>query len=225
MNDIVMDLIDQFDDGNCFRPATGRRRHFCCSCPYNEYMNRRIHSCECQQSPHERDWDVLYHHKAKKKEKSSDSSHSCGRRDSDYSDGLEKGKKTSQVPNTDKTSSNTTTTKNNSNSTTSSVQQHPHSPQDTTPWLFNVEVKDYDKVRATTESGMLIIDGERKCKDSRVMFRQVTSLPRHVNPDSLTATLKEGQLKVSERPNPQVTQGRVLPIVHHCRGGGCKCHN
>ncbi|XP_045111780.1 uncharacterized protein LOC123504921 [Portunus trituberculatus] len=81
------------------------------------------------------------------------------------------------------------------------------------PWQFSVDVKGCDEVRATTEGGMLMVEGRGSSDTSRQMVRYITSLPRHVSHDSLTASLSNGRLTVTQKAAGQLQgQARTLPI-------------
>ena len=81
------------------------------------------------------------------------------------------------------------------------------------PWQFSVDMKGCDEVRAMTERGMLVVEGRGSSENSRQMVRYMTSLPRHVTHDSLTASLNNGRLTVTQKGEAQLEgQARTLPI-------------
>ncbi|XP_037795590.1 uncharacterized protein LOC119590923 [Penaeus monodon] len=77
------------------------------------------------------------------------------------------------------------------------------------PWQYSVDVGGCDEVRAFVEDGMLMVEGRGQQGGSSVMVRHVTSVPPHVKPDALKATLKEdGRLLLSwksDKDPPAVT--------------------
>ncbi|KAK8387071.1 hypothetical protein O3P69_018018 [Scylla paramamosain] len=76
-----------------------------------------------------------------------------------------------------------------------------------------VDMKDCDEVRATTENGMLMVEGRGSSDTSRRMVRYITSMPRHVSHDSLAASLSNGRLTVTQKAGTQLEgQARNLPI-------------
>lgn len=82
------------------------------------------------------------------------------------------------------------------------------------PWHFSVDMNGCDEVRAMTDKGMLMVEGRGSSDHSQQMVRYITSLPRHVTHDSLTANLNNGRLTVTQKTGPQQLEGqaRTLPI-------------
>lgn len=85
---------------------------------------------------------------------------------------------------------------------------------ESSPWQFSVDMSGCDEVRALTEKGMLMVEGRGSTDASQQMVRYITSLPRHVTHDSLTASLNNGRLTVTQKPRAQQVEGqaRTLPI-------------
>ncbi|KAG7159868.1 hypothetical protein Hamer_G022093 [Homarus americanus] len=82
-----------------------------------------------------------------------------------------------------------------------------------TPWQFVVDARGYEEVRAVTNSGMLTVEAKTNQGHTRMMGRYSTTLPPHVDPDTLTATLRDGRLTVSQKPESLVNVEKVLPIT------------
>ena len=81
------------------------------------------------------------------------------------------------------------------------------------PWQFSVDMEGCDEVRAKTEGGMLMVEGRGSSDTSQQMVRYITSLPRHVSHDSLTARLSNGRLTVTQKTAAQLQgQARTLHI-------------
>lgn len=59
-----------------------------------------------------------------------------------------------------------------------------------------------------------MVEGRGSSDASQQMVRYITSLPRHVTHDSLTASLTNGRLTVTQKPEAQQLEGqaRTLPI-------------
>ncbi|XP_042878182.1 uncharacterized protein LOC122257161 isoform X1 [Penaeus japonicus] len=74
------------------------------------------------------------------------------------------------------------------------------------PWQYSVDVGGCDEVRAFVEDGMLMVEGRGQDGDASVMVRHVTSVPSHVKPDALKATLKEdGRLLLSSKSDSEAS--------------------
>lgn len=80
------------------------------------------------------------------------------------------------------------------------------------PWQFSADMSGCDEVRAVTEGGMLMVEGRGSSDSSHRMMRYITSLPRHVSHDSLTARLSNGRLTVTEKPGTQQLEGQARPL-------------
>ncbi|XP_050727939.1 uncharacterized protein LOC127004363 [Eriocheir sinensis] len=82
------------------------------------------------------------------------------------------------------------------------------------PWHFSVDMSGCDEVRAMTDKGMLMVEGRGSSDTSQQMVRYITSLPRHISHDSLTANLNNGRLTVTQKSGTQQLEGqaRTLPI-------------
>ncbi|XP_050728027.1 uncharacterized protein LOC127004409 [Eriocheir sinensis] len=82
------------------------------------------------------------------------------------------------------------------------------------PWQFSVDMSGCDEVRAMTDKGMLMVEGRGSSDTSQQMVRYITSLPRHVSQDSLSASLNNGRLTVTQKAGAQQLEGqaRTLPI-------------
>merc|ERR1712198_716735 len=81
-------------------------------------------------------------------------------------------------------------------------------------WQYSVDVGGCEEVRAFTERGMLTVEGRGRRGESTIMVRHVTTLPTHINPDTLTSTLKkDGQLVVSYKCGPDTPAVTNIPIT------------
>merc|ERR1712198_623081 len=81
-------------------------------------------------------------------------------------------------------------------------------------WQYSVDVGGCEKVRAFTERGMLTVEGRGRRGESTIMVRHVTTLPPHINTDTLTSTLKkDGRLVVSYKCGADTPAVTNIPIT------------
>merc|ERR1712198_774225 len=81
-------------------------------------------------------------------------------------------------------------------------------------WQYSVDVGECEEVRAFTERGMLTVEGRGRRGESTIMVRHVTTLPTHINTDTLTSTLKkDGQLVVSYKCGADTPAVTNIPIT------------
>lgn len=80
-------------------------------------------------------------------------------------------------------------------------------------WQYSVDVGGCDEVRAYTQDGLLVVEGRRRGSDS-VSVRREISLPPHINPEKLKATLKkDGRLVLTTEDDTNLPSVTSVPVA------------